>query len=198
MAKNQNPAKSNPLKRYFEAVKGALNRLKSAFKKRNIISLALITGFSFGFLPVFEPVKQANADLTTPEVEQSFLILMNGLRILQGNSILPVSPAANPNSPVFQKVRVVVTAYSSTPWQTDDTPEITASGKRVKDGIVANNMLPFGTKIRMPELYGNQVFTVEDRMNQVKGNYHVDIWFPSYSEAKNFGAKMTYIEILGS
>jgi len=29
-------------------------------------------------------------------------------------------------------------------------------------------------------------------------NYGVDIWFPSYWEALSFGAKITYIEILGS
>jgi 3D (Asp-Asp-Asp) domain-containing protein len=198
MAKTSIPVKIAALKGYFSAIKGVLNRLKSVFQKRNLVSLALITGVSFSFLPILEPVKEANADLTAPGLEQGLLALTSGLRFLQGNSLFPVSAAVNPNSPVFKKVDVVVTAYSSTPWQTDDTPDITASGKQVKDGIVANNMLPFGTKIRIPEIYGNQVFTVEDRMNKVKGNYHVDIWFASYAEAKNFGAKRTYIEILGS
>ena len=97
---------------------------------------------------------------------------------------------------VVKKIKMVVTAYSSTPEQTDSTPFVTASGKNVADGIVANNMLPFGAKIRIPEMYGDKVFIVEDRMNQKKGKYHLDIWFPEYSEAKNFGAKITYIEIL--
>jgi 3D (Asp-Asp-Asp) domain-containing protein len=66
----------------------------------------------------------------------------------------------------------------------------------VSDGIVANNMLPFGTKIRMPELYGDKVFVVEDRMHQRKGKYHLDIWFPDQSGAKKFGAKITYVEVL--
>jgi 3D (Asp-Asp-Asp) domain-containing protein len=91
---------------------------------------------------------------------------------------------------------MIITAYSSTPEQTDSTPFITASGKNVADGIVANNMLPFGAKIRITEVYGDKVFTVEDRMHQRKGNYHLDIWFPEYLEAKNFGAKITYIEVL--
>ena len=97
---------------------------------------------------------------------------------------------------VTKKVKMVITAYSSTPEQTDNTPLITASGKNVANGIVANNMLPFGSKVRIPELYGNKVFVVEDRMHQRKGKYHLDIWLPEYSQAKNFGAKIAFIEVL--
>ncbi len=93
-------------------------------------------------------------------------------------------------------IKVVITAYSSTPEETDDTPFITASGKSVKDGIVANNLLPFGTNIKIPGLYGNKVFVVEDRMNKKKSNYHIDIWFPSKNLAVNFGVKTAYIEVL--
>lgn len=99
---------------------------------------------------------------------------------------------------VVKKVKMVITAYSSTESQTDSTPFITASGKNVADGIIANNMFPFGTKIRIPELYGDKVFVVEDRMNKRKGLYHADIWFPEYSQAKNFGAKVTHIEVIES
>jgi 3D (Asp-Asp-Asp) domain-containing protein len=95
-------------------------------------------------------------------------------------------------------IKVVVTAYSSTPSQTDDSPFITASNKHVRDGIVANNMLPFGTKIRIPELYGDKIFVVEDRMNKRMGNHRFDIWFSSYKEAKTFGVKTVEIEILES
>ena len=93
-------------------------------------------------------------------------------------------------------IKVVITAYSSTPEETDDTPFITASGKHVADGIVANNLLPLGTKIRIPELYGDKVFVVEDRMNARKSDYHVDIWFPSKPLAINFGVKSAEIEVL--
>ncbi len=97
---------------------------------------------------------------------------------------------------VVKKIKMIVTAYSSTPEQTDDTPFITASGKNVADGIVANNMLRFGTKIKIPELYGDKIFVVQDRMHQRKGKYHLDIWFPEYPQAKNFGAKIADIEVL--
>ena len=96
----------------------------------------------------------------------------------------------------YQKIKVVITAYSPTTWQTDDTPFETASGSVVKEGIVANNLLPFGTQIKIPELYGNKVFTVEDRMHSRKGDYHVDIWFPTLEQAQQFGVKETYIEVL--
>lgn len=52
--------------------------------------------------------------------------------------------------------------YNAEESQTDGNPYITASGKIVKDGIVANNCLPFGTKI---EVDGLGVFEVQDRMN---------------------------------
>ena len=117
------------------------------------------------------------------------------LAIIQNNSLLAVSNPVSPPQPV-QKIKMVITAYSSTPWETDNDPFITASGKFVRDGIVANNLLPFGTQIRIPEIYGDKVFVVEDRMNWRKGYYHLDIWFPEHRQAKYFGVKNTYVEIL--
>jgi len=119
-----------------------------------------------------------------------------GILIVQENSLLASSPLPSPK--VIKSIRVIATAYSSTIEETDDTPNITAAGTQTRDGIVANNLFPFGTKIRIPELYGNKVFTVEDRMNSKKGYYHFDIWFPSKTEAKAFGAKLINIEILES
>jgi len=107
-----------------------------------------------------------------------------------------VAKACNDAYKSIKTIKVVVTAYSSTPDQTDDTPFITASGKHVADGIVANNMLPLGTKIRIPGLYGDKVFVIEDRMNKKKSNYHIDIWMPTRTLALNFGVKTTEIEVL--
>lgn len=119
------------------------------------------------------------------------------LSAIQENSLIAVSNPQNPLR-VVRKIKVVATGYSSTVGQTDSTPFITASGATVRDGIIANNLLPFGTEIRIPELYGNKIFVVEDRMNKKKGYYHVDIWFPSYEQAKEFGVKQVYIEVLSS
>ncbi len=96
---------------------------------------------------------------------------------------------------VIKKKRVIITAYSSTPDQTDSTPFITASNTRVRDGVVAANFLPFGTKIKIPSVYGDKLFTVEDRM---RSNKKVDIWFPTRKKALNFGVKITEIEILST
>lgn len=114
--------------------------------------------------------------------------------LVQNTSLLSVTPhyiSRLPKDPIS----VIVTAYSSTPEQTDDTPFTTAAGTQVREGIVAANFLPFGTKIMFPELYGNRVFVVEDRMHPRK-KYQVDIWFPGYEEAKNFGAKATTIRVV--
>jgi 3D (Asp-Asp-Asp) domain-containing protein len=102
----------------------------------------------------------------------------------QGAKLLPVAVK-----------RVYITAYSSTPEETDDTPFITASGKEVRDGIVAANFLPIGTKIRIPELFGDKVFVVEDRMHPRITDV-IDIWMPTKDEAKQFGKVYSEIEIL--
>ncbi len=88
-----------------------------------------------------------------------------------------------------------VTAYSSTPEQTDDTPYQTASMTHVRYGIVAANWLPIGTKVKMPELFEDQVFVVEDRMNDKHKN-RMDIWMPSEKEARNFGKQTTKVVIV--
>jgi len=168
----------------------------SRFLRVNIFFIFLISAVLIEF-SLFEPSQEVEADLA-----EEFLLLEEipeaGLVIFQDNTLVPISNPSNPKPPATRKLRVVVTAYSSTPWETDGNPYITAAGTWVRDGIVANNILRFGTKIRMPELYGDKIFVVEDRMSWKKGNYHIDIWFPSYWEALNFGAKRTYIEILES
>ena len=77
----------------------------------------------------------------------------------------------------------IVTAYSSTPDQTDDSPFITASNQRVRDGIVANNCLEFGTKVEI----NNKEYEVQDRMNRRYDCSHFDIWMESREEALRWG-----------
>lgn len=101
---------------------------------------------------------------------------------------------------VFRKPRrvvtVVATAYSSTPDQTDDSPFIAASGKHVYDGLIAANWLPFGTQVRMPELFGDKIFTVDDRMNERYGYGRIDIWFDApRATLMLFGVKRAKMEI---
>ncbi|NQU82380.1 MAG: 3D domain-containing protein [Parcubacteria group bacterium] len=118
------------------------------------------------------------------------------LSIIGETTFLP--NIAPPQARVVNTIKVVVTAYSSTVAQTDSTPFITASNKNVRNGIVANNLLQFGTNVRLPDLFGDRIFQVEDRMHRKKGNYHVDVWFPTTEEALEFGSKITTLEILGN
>lgn len=115
------------------------------------------------------------------------------LTTIQENSLMAIS---NPSVKALRKMDVNITAYSSTPEQTDDTPFITASGAHVEDGIVANNLLPFGTKLRIPKVFGDKIFVVKDRMNARYDADHLDIWFSETKDAKRFGVKKAQIEIL--
>jgi 3D (Asp-Asp-Asp) domain-containing protein len=89
---------------------------------------------------------------------------------------------------------VVATAYSSTPDQCDSTPFITAHNTSVRDGIIAANFLPFHAKVKIPEIFGNKVFEVEDRMNK-KYSDRIDVWMETREDAIHFGAKFVKIEI---
>ena len=109
-------------------------------------------------------------------------------------SIVTETPE-EPKLKVIKTYSVQATAYSSTPDQTDDTPFVTAKGTRVRDGIIAANFLPFNTKVRIPELYGDRVFVVEDRMNR-RYWHNIDIWFPERYLALEFGVQDVTIEIV--
>ncbi|MEK7643072.1 MAG: hypothetical protein AAB372_01320 [Patescibacteria group bacterium] len=106
------------------------------------------------------------------------------------------SPVDTDDEPVHTAL-VTVTAYSSRVGETDSTPFVTASGKRVRWGIVASNAFEFGTKVKFPDLFGQQVFVVQDRMNKRHGSNRMDIWFSSTRGAQEFGARTTRAEIIG-
>ena len=150
---------------------------------------ALLT-FTIGVVPISGIEPSLN-----PTLLEQPPALVGELSFTQANALLPI-PSPIPEK-VVRTINVVVTAYSSTPEQTDDTPFITASGTKVREGIVAANFLPIGTKIKLPDLYGDKIFVVEDRMHPRK-HYMVDIWFANYTEAKEFGAKLTYVQVLES
>ena len=105
----------------------------------------------------------------------------------------PIPPEAS--KPERKLIRAVITAYSSREEETDETPFITAAGTKVRPGVVAANWLPLGAKIRIPELFGDQVFIVEDRMH-VRMDGKVDVWFSTTDEALRFGSQIARVEIL--
>lgn len=106
------------------------------------------------------------------------------------------------SSPIVKVIRTSVhsmTAYNSEAAQTDDSPCITANGFNVcEHGIedtVAANFLPMGTKIRIPELFGDRIFIVRDRMNK-RYTERVDVWMLSRADALQFGVRKAKIEVV--
>jgi 3D (Asp-Asp-Asp) domain-containing protein len=91
--------------------------------------------------------------------------------------------AANANSFVAR-----VTAYALVGY--------TRSGTWTKWGTVAvdPNVIPLGSKLMIEGL--DTVFVAEDTGGGVKGNW-VDIWFPSYREAIQWGVQYRRITVLG-
>ena len=93
----------------------------------------------------------------------------------------------------------VMTAYNSEVGQTDDDPCTTANGFNLcKHGIedtIAANFLPMGTKVKIPELFGDRIFVVRDRMNQ-KHPTRVDVWMKDHQSAMNFGVKVAKIQVI--
>jgi 3D (Asp-Asp-Asp) domain-containing protein len=92
-----------------------------------------------------------------------------------------------------------ITAYSSDPAETDDTPTITASNKEVREGVIAcPRYIPFGTYIGIDLDIDGEIDIVgicEDRM--ALKNYHAfDIWFADKEEAKQFGRLLAEVSIL--
>lgn len=107
----------------------------------------------------------------------------------------PVAVKSKSKAALKKTYIVSASAYSSSVDETDSTPFITASNTYVRDGIVAANFLPFGTAIKIPDIYGDKIFIVEDRMNR-RYQMNVDLWFPSKALAKQFGRKTITIEVV--
>ncbi len=114
-----------------------------------------------------------------------------------------VAPAPNPGlrfpdvpqKPAKRTMIVVATAYTSTVAETDSDPFTTASGAKVADGVIAMNGMPFGTKVRLPDHYGDKIFTVLDRMGR-GGKQRIDIWMQSRHQAFDWGVRRVRMEIL--
>ncbi|MDO8467133.1 MAG: hypothetical protein Q7S83_03280 [bacterium] len=139
------------------------------------LSLALLGNIS-SFAPVF-PVASFDASVIPESVE------------------LTAVSAKTPMEEGIKRMQLHITAYSSTPDQTDDSPFITAANTHVRDGIVATNALPMYTRVKIPELFGEKVFVVEDRMNR-RFQDRMDIWMPDRAPALKFGIKTAEVVVL--
>lgn len=151
--------------------------------------LSLILPYSASAYTVdFKNIRRENSVLALANIQDFVVRRVSAAEtVVNKTNIAGELPVAGERA--AQRIRyVAMTAYSSTPDQTDDSPFITANGTRVRDGIVATNGLPFGTKIKIPELYGDKVFVVTDRMNK-RYTDRVDIWMETREEAIQFGVK---------
>ena len=161
-----------------------------------------------GFWDIFDPLRVTkilaksinNSEETLIEKINEALLEENQIpfsfSLVQNDSVLAVRPLAIPKT--YRPKRtytIAATGYSSTPEQTDHTPFITAAGTHVRDGVIATNFLPFGTIIKIPELFGDKTFIVEDRMNS-RYWLNIDIWFSEKELAKEFGVKVVKIEVI--
>lgn len=176
-----------------------LNNLKRALTDKLVPLLLLPIALNFAFPhlsyaqtlvienPVIDqlPLEAGKQELliADPEAEQAKLSL-------------PENEDKEPKA----TAKIWVTAYNSLPNQTDGAPCITASGlnvcERDTEDIIATNFkyLPFGTKVRFPNLFGDKLFIVHDRMN-ARYTQSADIWMKDYPTAKKFGRKYTVMEI---
>jgi 3D (Asp-Asp-Asp) domain-containing protein len=90
------------------------------------------------------------------------------------------------DAPVSRYETYIATAYS--------LRGITASGERVRSGIIAadRRVLPIGSKVHI-EGYGN--YTVKDTGGKIKGR-RIDIWMPSRKQAMKFGRRAVQLKKL--
>lgn len=160
----------------------------------------LILPFFIISLVVVEPlVSKSSTDSVTENSESSPInnqIQIQTTELLAQNyPRVTISSEYNPETQEPRVIKTLITAYSSSPEETDSTPFITASGNYVHHGVVAANFLPFGTRVRMPKIFGDKVFIVEDRLRS-DYNDRIDVWFPTKEGALRFGQQISEIEIL--
>lgn len=161
-------------------------RTKLVLSKESIVTfVSLISLLSL----VFPQTEKAQAKEVTNPVDSIDYSIPEKIKSMPGLPEIDLRPAK-------KTIKLSVTAYSSSLDECDGDPFTTASGEKVRDGIIAYNNLPFGTKVRFPEKFGDKVFTVTDRMAAGKGKYIADIWMPSKQEAKQWGVKILKMEIL--
>lgn len=157
---------------------------RAKYNMKKFIIFAVITG-SMAYYACL-PLMVVQADMTSITTGTS-----------AGTTIPQIpAPIAESTDTIVSTLSMRVTAYASVPDETDSTPFTTADGTHVATGIVASNILPFGTRIKIPALFGDEIFTVHDRMSpRIKNT--IDIWMPSVKQALYFGAEHANIVVLG-
>jgi len=179
--------------------------------KHNLV-LALIVACIFQFALFYAPaladeaIEQAQAQAASDEIISIDTIKSQSIDqaaalIVNSELIASSSPEQLPTKEVkvIRTSTHTITAYNSEPNQTDDDPCTTANGFNVcqsaQEDTIAANFLKFGTKVMIPELFGDRVFVVRDRMNKRHAN-RVDVWMKDYDDAVHFGIKVAKIQVI--
>lgn len=176
-------------------------------RQRTVLTLIIACVFQFVlfFTPVLaaEAVNLAQGDIKMDATKKSEVDpVVAGLIGNNQSAGLTESIEEDNAEATIQVIRTsthTITAYNSDPAQTDSTPCITANGFNVcehgEEDTIAANFLKFGTKVRIPDLYGDRIFVVRDRMNK-RYSDRVDIWMKEKTDARQFGVKVAKIEVV--
>jgi 3D (Asp-Asp-Asp) domain-containing protein len=176
--------------------------LVTAMLRKKTIGILSNTALLLAVLSqIFIPTSvKASIDVEMANSTQKVTTIMGGSLTAKPEKVIRLAMAEEIKKAEKEKtcriMAVVMTAYTSTPGQTDSDPFTAASGKRVFDGMIAANGLPFGTEVYIPSLYGDKKFSVEDRMNSRYGLGRMDIWLDTtVAEARKFGVKRLEVKI---
>lgn len=112
-------------------------------------------------------------------------------------------PQENQNS-IGIPIKAELTAYSNDPRCSGQWGAQTAMQTETRVGVIAApSNITLGSKMYIPELKSYKadgMFDVEDRGGAIKvkedGTYVIDVWVPTYEEAKEFGRKKTTIYLV--
>jgi len=172
-------------------------------KQRIVLSLIIIIIFQFAFF--YAP---ALADTAVKQAQNKETIELVNIGSFNKETKIDKEAAKIVVNTTTNKAKAevvvktsthIITAYNSEARQTDNSPCITANGFDVcrhdKEDTIAANFLKFGTKIRIPALFGNRIFVVRDRMNK-RHSDRVDVWMKNRHDAVKFGVKIAKIEIV--
>lgn len=94
----------------------------------------------------------------------------------------------------YHLVEAEITAYTSSPDETDDTPTLMADGTNTRQGAIAcPSKYSFGTKV----IIGDDTYFCADRMNKrYRDSEHFDIWVQDKNSAFEWGRRTLTIKII--
>jgi 3D (Asp-Asp-Asp) domain-containing protein len=155
-----------------------IKRLKAWKDFKDILLLLILLNF------LINNLKQINLEI--------FYEATPAVMVYKANATLPEKVEREISDQPQDSLVAEFSAYTARVEETDNDPITMASGRSVYDGAIANNCLPFGTRIEV----NGKVKVVEDRMNSRYDCNHFDIFFSDYDEAIQFGRKELSYKII--